>query len=158
MLPFTSKKFEFPATADARQKLASILSQDKWSRLKYKLEGDKVTIEHMPPKMFRNSWNPVFQGKFIQENGKQVLVGFFRVNWLVLIFILLMLGFIFSQLLSVYFSPEVMPGHIEGWRSDQMMLYVQMLGMFALVNIIGWIAGTIYRKRILQAIQDSTQA
>lgn len=155
MLPFVKRTFEFPFGVNARQRLLNTLAQEKWSLLKHTVSGNSVKLEHTPPFFFRNSWNPIFQARIESIEGRQHIVGYFRFNWFVSVFMVFFVGYSFFELLQTYFSPDVIPGYVANWRADRLFFDLQFFAMAVAINILGWAVGIPYQRRISLAIRES---
>jgi hypothetical protein len=136
-------------------RLKATLSTEKWNRLVPTFSGERIKIYHNLPALFANSWNPIFDGQFVQSSSGSRLVGYFRVHWFVFVFILVFLGVCLFQLYDAWSQPEVMPGMAAGWREHNISFSFQFLGFFMLINILGWAIGIPYQRRMLAAIQEA---
>jgi hypothetical protein len=136
-------------------RLKATLSTEKWNRLVPTFSGERIKIYHKLPALFANSWNPIFDGQFVQSSSGTRLVGYFRVHWFVFVFILVFLGVCLFQLYDAWSQPEVMPGMVAGWREHNISFSFQFLGFFTLINILGWAIGIPYQRRMLAAIQEA---
>jgi hypothetical protein len=108
------------------------------------------------PSFFYNSWNPVFDGSFVAEGGTRTLVGHFQVNWFVFAFILFFVGSILYDVWMTYQAPTSRPGYVSNWRETHLRWEISFLGMAVGINVIGWLIGIPYQRRILAAIREST--
>ena len=158
MFPYISKSFEYPINVNAVECLKQTLGSMKWSRMRYEIHENSVVIEHILPTFFRNSWNPIFQGRIESIGNRQKLIGYFRLNWFVLVFVIIFIGFSLYKLLQTYFSPDVVPGYVPNWRSDRLAFDIQFVSMAVGINVIGWAIGIPYQRRIVTAIRESMHA
>jgi hypothetical protein len=155
MLPYISTSFEYPAGTKAADRLRQTLASEKWNRVTIELQDSSVTIEHKLPVFFRNSWNPIFQGRIESSGNRQRLVGYFRVNWFVLAFVVFFVGASLYRLLHTYFSSDIATGYVSNWRSERLAFDIQFFAMAIGINLIGWAVGIPYQRRILAAINES---
>lgn len=142
---------------EATTRLKATLSTEKWNRLVPKFSGERVKIYHKLPALFTNSWNPIFDGKFVQSTSGARLVGYFRVHWLVLVFIIFFLGMCLFQLYGALSQPEVMPGRIAGWREHDIYFWLEFIGFIILMNVVGWAIGIPYERKMLAAIKEAAK-
>ena len=158
MLPFVRHEFEYPLSTSPITRLSETLGHHEWENLSLTHTGTKIVIVPKLGSFFRNSWNPIFQGKIVQNGDRSTLVGYFRVNWFVFAFSLLFVGHAAYRLLQTYLSPDHIPGYDAGWRQTSLNFDLQFLCMAIVIIIIGWIAGIPNQRRVLDAIRDSAHA
>jgi hypothetical protein len=157
MFWFVPYRFTYEASInDPSQRLLQTLQQDKWQRISRSVTPTHAKLEHKLPPFFRNSWNPVFDGSFVAEGGRRMLVGHFRVHWFVFAFILVFIGSISYDLWMTYQAPALRPGYVANWREMHLRWGLSFLGMAVGINVVGWLIGIPYQRRILAAIREST--
>src|SRR5215467_16074144 len=101
MFWFVPYRFAYEASiGDVSQRLLQTLQQEKWQRISHTVSPTHAKLQHKLPLFFYNSWNPIFDGSFVEEGGKRFLVGYFRFHWLVVAFIVFMFAYIGYDLWS----------------------------------------------------------
>ena len=154
---FLRRRFEYaPSVTNPVARLREVLSDPKWGTIASEVSPEKVLVERKVGAFLHNSWNPVFQGKFVFGAGRPYLVGYFRVHWLVLIFTVLFLAYPLFEVLALLPEPDVKPGYVAGWKEAEITGNLQFFGLSLLVVICGWIFGLPNAKRIVEAINGAT--
>lgn len=152
-VPYRIPFDDYPSAAT--EKLRRMLSESRWERLIATFSGLDVKIQHKLPLMFQNSWNPIFCGKFVSRSNGSELVGHFRIHWLVFVFMLIFLATCIFQIYDTWSQPDQQTGYVEGWKEYRLRFELQFLGLFFLMNCIGWLVGIPYQRKILAAIRES---
>jgi hypothetical protein len=156
MFWFVRLKFQYAASvSDPSQRLLETLRHDKWQRISHKITPTQAVLEHRLPVFFRNSWNPIFDGSFVTEAGRRYLVGYFRINWLVLAFTVMFVAFAAYSAWSTMQQPAIRPGYVANWKAARLHFDLTFLGMAIGINLLGWLIGLPYERRILTAIRES---
>jgi len=150
MFWFVPYRFPYEVSInDPSQRLLHTLQQDKWQHISRTVRPTHAKLQHKLPPFFYNSWNPVFDGSFVAKGGRRMLVGYFRVNWFVFAFILFFIGSISYDLWLTYQAPALRPGYVANWREIHLRWDLSYLGMALGINVVGWLIGIPYQRRIL---------
>lgn len=158
LLWFLRQRFEYaPSATHPVARLKQVLSDPKWGNIASEVSPGRVLIERKLGFFLRNSWNPIFQGRFVIESGRSYLVGHFRVHWLVAIFTVLFLAYPLYDIFTLLPQPDVRPGYVAGWKDAQITWDLQFFGFAVLIVIAGWLFGLPNAKRIRDAINESTR-
>ena len=156
MFWFVRLKFPYAASiSDPSQRLIETLHQDRWQRISHKITPTRAVLEHKLPVFFHNSWNPIFDGSFVTEAGQRYLTGYFRVNWFVAAFAVLFVTFAAYSVWSTTQQPDIRPGYVTNWKGAQLRFDLTFLGIAIGINVLGWLIGVPYERRILDAIRES---
>jgi len=156
MFWFFPYKFDWKVQPNkAMELLKTTCQKTEWERLVSEFESNRVKIHHKLPVMFYNSWNPIFVGKFISTSTGSQLVGYFRVHWFTMIFMVLFLGMTIFNIFDTWLQPEIKPGYVANWKANQLEWELQFLAISLLIFIVGWLIGLINQMKILKAIRES---
>lgn len=149
-------RFEYSVPPNqAAQALQDVLGRPEWSTIDSRVTTERVVLERQTPWWFRNSFNPIFIGRFRNGTRGAILVGRFRIHLLVILILLAFFGFSIYELVQTYLEPEQKEGYIAGWRSMKLQWSLEQLGFAALVLVLGWLIGYPNRQRVLSAIKQS---
>ncbi len=146
--------YSYPPEAASRRLLAS-LEQEKWSSIVAQVTSTQVKLHQRPPLAFRNSFNPVFVGRFTRTPSGATLSGTFRMSWFAVVFLFVFLGMFAYGAMETYIQPEHRAGYVEGWRSATLRWNLVFLGFAALAPMVGWLVGLPSRNAIIRAIHES---
>lgn len=110
------------------------------------VKESRVPLQRVIP-MAGNAWKPFYRGRFIERNGKVILVGRFTMHWLVKVFTVFWFGFVgcFTLLTSIHVAihPEkatallIGPGLIVGGTA------ILWLGRWFARNDAAWLSEVI---------------
>ncbi|XOV83654.1 MAG: hypothetical protein ACFHXK_00760 [bacterium] len=158
MLPFRKYALEYPTPAlVATQALKTHLS--KIEGIEDRSTETTIKITHKLPIYLHNSFNPIFIGT-IQDisNTSSRLVGYFRPNLFVIVFICLFLTFPIVNLWQISHLPDERLGYSDGWKEERFEFeYIFLAGAVAF-PCVGWGFGLINLNKIKRAIEGSTHA
>lgn len=149
---FRKYRLDYPsAIADPPARLRQILSGSKWRAMKYTVDREFVKIQRRPSLFGGNYWAPLFQGKFIHENQRWRLVGYFRPPWLTLAFVSFILANVLVEAAMPLLQPGEtgLPGELRGGE------IVEFLGIPLLIVFLAWLFGVPTARLILTAINES---
>jgi hypothetical protein len=104
----------------------------------------------------RNSFNPIFVGRFERTPNGTTLTGHFRVHWLAIAFLCVFYGFLVFQLVHTLAQPEAVPGYVPGWRDRELRSNLEFLLWGMAVPVVAWVVNIPNRNAILRAIAAST--
>jgi len=157
MLWFYPYRFEYPrSVTNPAARLREVLTEPKWAEMKHDIQLEKVKLEQRLPFWFQNSWNPIFDGKFVMTGKNPYLVGHFRIHWLVLVITIAILVFPLFEVVTLLQEPEIKPGLVAGWRTAEITSNLEFFGFGVLIVFIGWLFGLRNANRIVTAIREST--
>jgi hypothetical protein len=156
MIWFYPYRFEYPSgVSDAEKRLVDALQKHG---LQHSVQHSRIKVEKTLGRLFRNSWNPIFVGRLENYGAHTHLRGYFRTHWFTLIFSILFLSMLLYQLLVAFQQPEVRPGYVPGWRTQEIEFTLTFIGAFFGITFIGWLFGLPNARRILAALRDSATA
>jgi hypothetical protein len=101
--------FEVNSTLDeaiARLAAATESSRKIFSANEYmfgRVSAPQVRLERVMP-TFRNSWKPVFTGRFVEENGKVILIGTFGAAYFTRVFMHVFVAFAVLWSIGAFWS------------------------------------------------------
>ncbi|MBI3528802.1 MAG: hypothetical protein HY067_12640 [Betaproteobacteria bacterium] len=153
MIWFVRYRFDYPPEiVNPQQRLVEAFQKHE---LKHSVNGARIKVEKKLGLFFRNSWNPIFVGRFAHDGARSYLSGYFRVHWYTLMFSVLFLGMLLYQLLAAFQQPEVRPGYVPGWKVKEIEFMLTFIAAFFGITFIGWLFGLPNARRILAAIRES---
>ena len=154
MIWFRPYTFDFPAgTSDPGRRLVAAL--DKHG-LDHSLSASRIKISRSNPIYFRNSWNPVFVGRIVDEGSPPQLQGHFRVHLYTLAFSALFIGAMLLQLWNVIGPPGLQTDPVPGWESTRIKSALAFIAAFSAITLVGWFSGLPNARHILDAIREAT--
>jgi hypothetical protein len=139
-------------TTDAVQLVTEIGELSPKDEIEYRIKANHIRL-WVRLQFWRNSWNPIFDGRLEQVGSQSELRGYFRPNWLVLAFTVLFIGSTVYSLIEAIQSPAIRAGFEPAWKEKAVHFQTDFLAMAVLIVILGWAVGLFAQFKLLRLFQ-----
>jgi hypothetical protein len=154
MIWFRPCTFDFPAgTQDPARRLVAALDK---RGLHHSLSASRIKVSRSNGAFFRNSWNPVFVGRIVDDGSRAQLKGHFRVHLYTLLFTALFVGAMLLQLWNALAPSGWQSDPVPGWEARRIKSALEFIAAFSAITLVGWLCGLPNARHILAAIREGT--